>query len=51
MGRITVSVNEESVRKLKELQIKLYDEMGVEFSITQVIDFLVKQYLKEKDDE
>lgn len=51
MGRITVSVNEESVRRLKEMQVKLYDEMGVEFSISQVIDFLIKQYLKENGDE
>lgn len=51
MSRITVSVNEESVRRLKDLQIKLYNDMGVEFSLSQVIDFLVKQYLKENDDE
>jgi hypothetical protein len=51
MGRITVSVNEDSVSRLKEVQVKLYDEMGVEFSMSQVIDFLVKQYLKENDDE
>lgn len=46
MKRLTVSVNAETVEKLRQLQAELKAVMGVEFSISQVIDYLINQQSK-----
>lgn len=44
--RITVSVNAETVEKLRKLQLELKAVMGVDFSISQVIDYLINEHNK-----
>jgi len=44
--RITVSVNAETVEKLRQLQAELKAVMGVDFSVSQVIDYLINERLK-----
>lgn len=42
--RITVSVNDYTVEGLKALQEEFRRSMGVDFSLSQVIDYLAKYY-------
>jgi hypothetical protein len=49
--RITVSVNAETVEKLRQLQTELKAVMGVDFSVSQAIDYLVAQYRKENNND
>jgi hypothetical protein len=49
--RITVSVNAETVEKLRQLQAELKAVMGVDFSVSQAIDYLVAQYRKENNND
>ena len=48
--RITVSVNAETVEKLRKLQAELKAVFGVDFSVSQAIDYLVTQYERNKND-
>jgi hypothetical protein len=45
--RITVSVNADTVEKLRKLQAELKAVFGVDFSVSQAIDYLVNKYGKE----
>lgn len=44
--RITVSVNAETGEKLRQLQAELKVVLGVDFSISQVIDYLINERSK-----
>jgi hypothetical protein len=44
--RITISVNAETGEKLRQLQAELKAVMGVDFSISQVIDYLINERSK-----
>jgi hypothetical protein len=44
--RITVSVNAETVEKLRQLQTELKVVLGVDFSVSQVIDYLINERSK-----
>ena len=43
-GRITVSINKETVEKLDTIKSKLADELSIKLSYTQVIDILIRSY-------
>lgn len=47
--RITVSVNADTVEKLRKLQAELKAVFGVDFSVSQAIDYLVNKYEKENN--
>jgi hypothetical protein len=44
MNRHTISISIETFRKLQQLQITFQEKYGLDLSITQVIDFLIKQH-------
>jgi hypothetical protein len=42
--RMTISVNHKTVEQLRVIQEKMKKELGVDLSVTQAIDYLVKYY-------
>jgi hypothetical protein len=46
MKRSTVSVNAETVDKLRQLKAELKEKIGIDLSIAQVIEYLIKERSK-----
>ena len=46
MKRSTVSVNAETVEKLRQLKAELKEKIGIDLSIAQVIEYLIKERSK-----
>lgn len=50
-GRLGVSVAPEAAEKLVKVQAYLTDKLGVKMSMSQVVEYLVNEYAKEKSNE
>lgn len=50
-GRMGVSLSKEIAQDLLELKEKLTGELGVNLSVTQVVEYLISQYKQRQSDQ